>query len=172
MHICALGACRDCGCPHLGTPLPIQVHQDLIRLRVSSAPLRVMTGACEGACHHGIPHAERVCRMCACSCPYCTALPPPVEDLRHLLFECPAYGHIRARWPRVLPHVPDPSPPVRSLVVRGAPPRCPRGFDVSRRQAASPGACPAAILNQQDQSALAYALSQILAHRNRVLNMS
>jgi hypothetical protein len=160
------------GAPHLGIPLPTRVHQDLIRLRVTSAPLRVMTGTFEGAGHRGIPYAERVCKMCACSCPCCIVLPPPVEDLRHLLFECPAYGHIRTRWPGILPHVPEPSPPATTLVVRGAPTRCPRGFDVTLRRATSPDACPAAIRNQQGQSALAYALYQVLAHRNRVLNMS
>jgi len=159
------------GAPHLGIPLPTHVHQNLIRLRVTSAPLRVMTGTFEGANHCGIPRAQRVCKMCACSCPYCSALPPPVEDLKHLLFECPAYGGIRARWPRVLPQVLGPSLPTEAPTERGGLSRCPRGFDMSPRHVASPDDCPATVLNQQDQTALAYALSQVLAHRNRVLNM-
>ncbi len=94
-----------------------------------------------------------------------------MEDLKHLLFECPAYGGIRARWPRVLPQVLGPSLRSEALTERGGPSRCPRGFDMPPRHVASPDDCPATVLNQQDQTALAYALSQVLAHRNRVLNM-
>jgi hypothetical protein len=61
------------GAPHLGTPLPTRVHQDLVRLRVTSAPLRVITGTFEGAGHCGIPHAERVCALA----PVPIALPYP-----------------------------------------------------------------------------------------------
>ena len=157
--------------PHLGVPLPTQVHKILIKLRVTGAPLRVVTGTFEGAGHRGIPYAQRVCLMCACSCHHCTARSSPVEDLKHLLLECPAYACVRAKWPQILPQVPQPPPPVESLVLRRGSSRCPRGFDVSPRYVAPPSDCPASVLNQQDQVALAYAISDVLAHRNRALNM-
>jgi hypothetical protein len=159
------------GAPHLGVPLPTRVHQVLIALRVTSAPLRVMTGTFEGAGHSGTPYSQRTCRMCACPCHHCAALPSPVEDLKHLLFECPAYGCIRAKWPRILPQVPLPPPPDEPLVLQRGPSRCPRGFDVCPRHVASPSDCPATVLTQQDQAALAYAISDALAHRNKILNM-
>jgi hypothetical protein len=83
---------RDSTCQEVaGTPAacPARGPRRVTSL-VYSAPLRVMTGIVERAGHRGIPHDERVCRMCACSCSYCTALSPPVEDLRHLLVECPS----------------------------------------------------------------------------------
>ncbi len=64
------------GAPHLGIPLPTRVHQDLIRLRVTSALLRVMMGTFEGAGHRGIPYADRVCKMCACPVHVALSYPP------------------------------------------------------------------------------------------------
>jgi hypothetical protein len=45
----------------------------------------------------------------------------------------------------------------------------PKGYDMSPRYVATPADSPAATMHQDDQLSLAHALSQALAHRNRVL---
>lgn len=74
-----------------------------MRLRVCSHPLRVCTGRNEGsgaanATTDGrlgtrrIDRRLRTCRVCGSN---------TVEDLKHLLVECPAYAAVKSEWPHV-----------------------------------------------------------------------
>ncbi len=73
------------------------------RLRVSSYPLRVMTGRYETEEHdeggtistRRLPRGRRTCQVCR---------QPHVEDLQHFLLHCPTYTHIRARRQALFAH--------------------------------------------------------------------
>jgi hypothetical protein len=86
--------------PHLKSFLSFKDKRTLVRLRVSSYPLRVCTGRNEGsgaanATADGrlgtrrIPRDQRTCRVCDNT--------RVIEDLKHFLLECPHYGYIRRR---------------------------------------------------------------------------
>jgi hypothetical protein len=60
---------------------------------------------------------------------------------------------------------------MRQAIVHGGSIDCPKGYDMSPCFFTTPADFPAMVMNQHDQLSLAYALSQVLAHRNRVLNI-
>jgi len=86
--------------PHFTALLGYKAKATLLRLRVSSYPLRIATGRNEGSGARnagpdgrlgprGIPRAERMCRCCTADI---------VEDLKHFLLECPAYTAVKQQF--------------------------------------------------------------------------
>ena len=63
---------------------PGQVTVALLKARTGSLPLAVNTGR-----WRGIPFAARQCDKCATGC---------VEDLHHVVFECPIYSSVRDKF--------------------------------------------------------------------------
>ena len=103
------GASTAPGDPALHTTfqLPFLGRRLLVRLRITSHPLRIAEGRNEGSGvrnaaegqrlgPRGIPREERLCRLCASR-----QAPPAVEDLLHFLVECPCLAPVRTAWPQV-----------------------------------------------------------------------
>jgi hypothetical protein len=82
--------------PHLPLFASTRLKQALIRLRVTSYPLRIMTDRY----HRPVrPREQRTC-MCCAQAPGEQA---PVEDLQHFLLHCPCYGAVRQRHAVLFP---------------------------------------------------------------------
>ena len=67
--------------------IPFEQVKQLMRLRTGAHYLRVETGRWQ---QPRVPRAERVCQKCTWG--------TMVEDEFHMLFECPRYHHIRAKY--------------------------------------------------------------------------
>ena len=70
------------------TNIPKGAHRTYMRFRLGFADTEVTNGR-SIATQSRIPRAQRLCRCCNNS---------QVEDELHLVFECPAYTHIRERY--------------------------------------------------------------------------
>ena len=83
--------------PHLTCFASFRMLQCLCRYRIGWHQLRVQT-------EHRLDRAERHCRLCSTpNAPYRAACGDLgfVEDLLHFVLECPAYSHIRRKYPQV-----------------------------------------------------------------------
>jgi hypothetical protein len=98
--------------PHMKLRMAPRYLRVLARMRCGAARLEVQTGRWQ----QGVPRDQRVCQVCqgedatlawrqearARCCPAWDPAeggrPPVVEDVRHMLLECPAYDAIRARY--------------------------------------------------------------------------
>ena len=138
--------------PHMLLCLPARFLRVLVQLRCGWARLAVQTGAWQ---RPRLPREERVCQVCCgpdstaaqrqaalARCRHEQGLPPAqhtvVEDLRHVILECPAYDDIRSRY-TLLPASPWMTP--------------------------DPCAALRALFEHDNQAALARMLHAILAHR-------
>jgi hypothetical protein len=78
----------------------------LVGMRVGAHRLEVQAGR-----YRNVPRDMRACKLHA-------GQPATVEDLLHFVLECPAYDHVRARYPCLflpLQELPDPPARMRAL---------------------------------------------------------
>jgi hypothetical protein len=99
-YISWVGMGGDVVAPHLHISLPFALRQALLGIRMGAHHLEVQMGR-----YRGVPRQQRVCRVGAHTTPC-------VEDIAHFLLDCPAYDHIRARFPLLFPAQATPGGPV------------------------------------------------------------
>ena len=92
------GRCQ--GSKHLKLCVSFVVLQCLARLRLGLHGLQIRLGRIKGM----VPRPDRLCRLCSTvGAPFYGQRPGEVcvEDVKHFVLECPAYGHIRSRYSAV-----------------------------------------------------------------------
>jgi Reverse transcriptase (RNA-dependent DNA polymerase) len=100
------GVCRGRS-KHLKLCVSFVVLQCLARLRLGLHGLQIRLGRIS---HNRVPRVDRLCRLCsAVGAPFLGQRlgGACVEDLKHFVLECPAYGHIRSRYTDVFGVAPD-----------------------------------------------------------------
>jgi sorting nexin-29 len=95
------GSCTISGHKHLLCCSSFKVMQCLARYRIGAHQLQVQVGRTR--CTR-VPREQRLCRLCSVSgAPFRIddSGGHHVEDLLHFMLECPAYAHIRRKFPTV-----------------------------------------------------------------------